>query len=54
MVETKGALAVTIQLHLNMNMVLLLLVQNSAYDSIKGELEEALYIALEGGPKISL
>ena len=54
-VEIKGALEVTIELHLKMHKVVHLLVQKSSQNnSIKGELEEALYVALEGAPKISL
>ena len=49
--EIKGALEVTIELHLKMQMVLHLLVQNSSQNnSTKGELE----VVLEGAPEISL
>ena len=42
-------------LHLKMHMVVRLLVQKSANNNlIKGELEETLYVALEGATKISL
>ena len=42
-------------MQLKMHMVMHSLVQKSARnDSIKRELEEALYVALEGVPKISL
>ena len=51
-VKIKGALEVT---RLKMDKVVHLLVQKSSQNnSIKGELEEALYVALEGAPKISL
>ena len=54
-IEIKGTVEVTIEMQLKMHMVMHLLVQKSARnDSIKGELEEALYVALEGVPKISL
>ena len=54
-VEIKRALEVTIELHLKMDKVVHLLVQKSSQNnSIKGELEETLYVALEGAPKISL
>ena len=54
-IEIKGALEVTVDLHLKMQMVVHLLVQKSAQNgSIKDELEEALYVALENTPKISL
>ena len=47
--------AVTIELHLKIQMVVSLLVQKSSQNnSIKCILEEALYVALEGAPKISL
>ena len=53
--EIKGALLVPIELHLKMHMVVHLLAQKgSQSNSIKGELEEALYVAFEGVPKISL
>ena len=43
------------EFHLKMYMVLRLLVQKSSQNNpIKGELEKALYVALEGAPKISL
>ena len=51
-VKIKGAREVT---RLKMDKVVHLLVQKSSQNnSIKGELEEALYVALEGAPKISL
>ena len=54
-VEIKGASEVRIELHLKMYMVVHLLVQKSSQNnSIKGELEETLYVTLEGVPKISL
>ena len=54
-IEIKGTVEVTIEMQLKMHMVMHLLVQKSARnDSIKRELEEALYVALEGVPKISL
>ena len=54
-VEIKGAFEVTIELHLKIHMVVYLLVQKSPRNnSIKGELEEALYVVLEVAPKISL
>ena len=54
-VEIKGALEVTTELHLKMHMVMGLLVQKSSQNnSIKGGLAEALHVALEGAPKISL
>ena len=41
-------------MHLKIHMVVHLLVPKSAQNnSIKGELEEALYVALEGAPKVS-
>ena len=41
-------------MHLKIDMVVQLLVKKSAQnDSIKGELQEALYAALEGAPKIT-
>ena len=44
---------VTIELRLKMFMVVHCLVQKSTQnDSIKVELEETLYVALEGAPKI--
>ena len=52
-VEIKGALEVTIELHLKMHMVVRLFVQmSSRNNSVKGELEETLYVALEGATKI--
>ena len=43
------------EFHLKMYMVLRLLVQKSSQNNpIKVELEKALYVALEGAPKISL
>ena len=54
-VKIKGALEVTFELRLQMHKVMHLLVQKrSQNNSIKGEFEYALYVALEGGPKISL
>ena len=54
-VEIKDALELTIKLHLKIHMVVQLLVSKIARNnSIKGELQEALYVALEGAPKISL
>ena len=54
-VQIKGAFWATIELHLKMHMVVHLLVPKSAKnDSIKGELEGTLYVALEDKPKISL
>ena len=54
-VEIKSALEVTMGLHLKMHMVVRLLVQKSSNNNlIKGELEETLYVALEGATKISL
>ena len=54
-VQIKGALQVAIELHLKMHIVVHLLAQKSSQsNSIKGEHEEALYVALEGAPKISL
>ena len=54
-VEIKGALEVTLELHLKMHVVVRLLVQKSSQNnSIKGILEEALYITLARTPKISL
>ena len=54
-IEIKGTVEVTTEMQLKMHMVMHLLVQKSARnDSIKRELEEALYVALEGAPKISL
>ena len=54
-VEIKGALEITIELRLKTHMVVHLLVQKSSQNnSIKGEFEDTLYVALEGAPKISL
>ena len=54
-VEIKGGLEITIELRLKIHMVVHLLVQKSSQNnSIKGESEETLYVALEGAPKISL
>ena len=54
-VKIKGAFEVAIELHLKIHMVVHLLVQKSSQNnSVKGELEEALFVALEGAPKISL
>ena len=54
-VEIKGAVEVTIELHLKMYMVMRLLVQKSAQNySLKDELDKALYVALKGAPVISL
>ena len=54
-VEIKGALEITTELRLKIHMVVHLLVQKSSQNnSIKGEFEETLYVALEGAPKISL
>ena len=54
-VEIKGAVEVTIELHLKMYMVMRLLVQKSAQSySLKDELDKALYVALKGAPVISL
>ena len=54
-VEIKGALEITIALRLKIHMVVHLLVQTSSQNnSIKGEFEETLHVALEGAPKISL
>ena len=54
-VEIKGALEITIELRLKIHMVVHLLVQKSSQNnSIKGEFEETLHVALEGAPKISL
>ena len=53
-VKIKGAHEVVIELHLKMHMVMHQLVEKSTQnDSIKGELEETLCVALEGAPKIS-
>ena len=53
-VELKRALEVTIELHLRMHMVVPLLVWRSSQNSsIKGGLEEVLYVALESAPKNS-
>ena len=53
-VEIKNTLEVKIKLHLKIHMVVHLLVQKSSRNnSIKGELEEALYVALDVAPKIS-
>ena len=49
--EIKHALEVTTALHLKMQMVVQ---KSSQNNSIKGELEEALYVALVRAPKISL
>ena len=47
-VEIKGALQVTTELHLKMYMVMRLLVQKSAQnDSLKDELDKALYVTLK-------
>ena len=47
-VEIKGAVEVTIELHLKMYMVMRLLVQKSAQNySLKDELDKALYVALK-------
>ena len=52
-IEIKGALEVTIELHLKMHMVVRLFVQMSSQNnSVKDELEETLYVALEGATKI--
>ena len=54
-VEIKSRLEFTMELHLRMHILERLLMQKSPQnDSIKGELEEALNVALEGAPKISL
>ena len=54
-VEIKGALELTIALHLKMHMVAYLSVQKMhKNDWIKSELEEVFYVALEGKPMISL
>ena len=54
-VEIKGALQVAIELHLKMQMVVYFLVEKCPQnDSVKSELEKALYAALEGAPMISL
>ena len=53
-IEIKGALEVTIELHLKMHMVVHWLGQKSTRNnSIKYEREETLYVVLEGAPKIS-
>ena len=53
--EIKGELYVATEIYLKMHMVVHLLAQKSSQNnSIKGEHEEALYVALEGAPKISL
>ena len=53
--EIKSRLDVTMELHLRMHILERLLMQKSPQNnSIKGEFEEALYVALEGAPKISL
>ena len=53
-VEIKDALEVTIELHLKKHMVVRLLMQKCFQNiSIKVELEEALYFAPEGAPKVS-
>ena len=53
-IEIKGIVEVITEMQLKMHMVMHLLVQKSARnDSIKRELEEALYVALESAPKIS-
>ena len=53
--EIKGTLEVTIELHLKIHMMVRLSVQKSSHNnSVKGILEEALYVALEGAPNISL
>ena len=45
----------TVKLHLKIHMVMHTLVQKNAQSHlIKCELEEALYVALESAPKISL
>ena len=52
--EIKGALEVTIDLHLKIHMVVHWLVQKSTQNnSIKGKLEETLYGAPEVAPNIS-
>ena len=54
-VKVKGALEVTIELHLKVRIVVWLLVQKSSQNtSIKGELKEALCDSVEGAPNISL
>ena len=51
--EGTHKIEVTIELRLKMFMVVHCLVQKSTQnDSIKVELEETLYVALEGAPKI--
>ena len=54
-VEMKGTPEVTIEMHLDMHILLPWLVQKSSKNnSINSELEEALYVALEGALKILL
>ena len=54
-VYINGEVEVTIELRLKIHMVMHMLVQMNAQNHlIKFELEEALYVAYEGAPKISL
>ena len=53
-VEIKGAFEVTIEFHLKMHMVVHILVQKSSKQFNKWWIKEALYIALDVTPKISL
>ena len=54
-VEIKDAFYVAIEFHLKMHMAMHLLAQKgSQNNSIKDDLEETFYVALEGAPKISL
>ena len=54
-IEIKDTLEVTTKLHLKIQMVMSFLVQkNPQNNSIKVILEEALYVALKGAPKIPL
>ena len=52
-VHLRFKLTVTIELHLRYTLHILVR-KNIQNDSIKCELKEALYVALEGAPKISL
>ena len=55
LIETKGTLEVTTEIHLKMHMLVYLLVYKSAKNNvIKCELEETLYIVLKSTPKVSL
>ena len=54
-VKIKSALEVTIEIHLKMHMMVHLLEQKGAQNySTKGELEDTLYVTLEGAPNVSL